>query len=151
MTELFGSVSSPHVVLGIGLNVHTRREEFPPELQGTATSLATAGAPSIRRIDLLSSILRHLEAWYEPFKRGETRDMLQAWLKRFPLVGAQVRILSQQTEQTGKVLGLDEEGFLLLQDDTGQTIRILSGEIQGVVSPTIGRYLKSVTTSPWYG
>jgi len=129
LTELYGDIAAPYVILGIGINIHTRREEFLPELQETSTSLAMAGGQDISRADLMQAILTHLGRWYELFKKGAFQPILDAWRKRCVISGARVRILSGERELEGIVVDVDLSGALLLRDQAGQIRRILSGEV----------------------
>lgn len=129
LAELYGELASPYVILGMGINVHTRRAEFPPELQEVATSLAMAGGRDISRTRLLQAVLRQLEKWYELFKKGTTRPILDAWRKKCILIGAHAKILSGGKALEGTVVDLDEAGALLFKDQTGHIQRILSGEV----------------------
>jgi len=49
-------------VLGVGLNVHHRREDFPPELQAAASSLALEIGHPPSRQTVASAVLTHLNA-----------------------------------------------------------------------------------------
>ncbi len=57
------------VVLGIGMNVAQRAEEWPPELAGRAVSLAELG-PAVSREGLLAGVLARLAARYDEFLGG---------------------------------------------------------------------------------
>lgn len=129
LAELYGDITSPYVILGIGINVHTRLEEFPPELQEIATSLAMAGGQNISRTNLMQAVLTHLGRWYELFKKGAFQPILDAWRKRCVIIGTHVKILSGEKELEGTVVDVDEAGALLLRDQAGQIQRILSGEV----------------------
>ncbi|MEW5948707.1 MAG: biotin--[acetyl-CoA-carboxylase] ligase [Thermodesulfobacteriota bacterium] len=129
LTELYGDIASPYVILGIGINVYTRREEFLPELQETSTSLAMVGGQDISRADLMQAILMHLGRWYELFKKGAFQPILDAWRKRCVIIGARVRISSGEKELEGTIVDVDLSGALLLRDQAGQIRRILSGEV----------------------
>jgi BirA family biotin operon repressor/biotin-[acetyl-CoA-carboxylase] ligase len=129
LTELYGDMASPYVILGIGINIHTRREDFLPELQETATSLALSGGQNISRTRLLQAVLEHLGRGYESFKKGAFQPILDAWRKRCVIIGARVRILSGEKELEGIVVDVDVAGALLLRDQAGQIQRILSGEV----------------------
>ncbi|MFH1147711.1 MAG: biotin--[acetyl-CoA-carboxylase] ligase [Pseudomonadota bacterium] len=129
LTELHGDAVSPTVVLGIGINVSTRLEDFPPDLQLKATSLVLAGAKDVSRSELIRSILERLEYWYLPFKKGEHGPMLQAWRKQCAMIGSNAKIRSGEEVCFGRILDIDDTGALLLQDATGQIRRILSGEV----------------------
>ncbi len=129
LAELYGNITSPYVILGIGININTRRVEFPPELQEIATSLAIAGGQNISRANLMQAVLTHLGKWYELFKKGAFQPILDAWRKRCIIIGAHVGILSGEKELEGTVVDVDETGALLLRDQAGEIQRILSGEV----------------------
>lgn len=129
LTEHYGHISSPYIILGIGINVYTCREDFPPELQETATSLALVGGQNLSRLKLMQAAVTYLGKWYELFKKGTFKPILDAWRQRCVLIGARVRIRSGERELEGTVIDVDEKGALLLQNQTGQIQRILSGEI----------------------
>jgi BirA family biotin operon repressor/biotin-[acetyl-CoA-carboxylase] ligase len=61
--------SAPLVVLGIGLNVSQRLDDWPAELRGRAVSLAELGA-SVSGPALLTELLRRLASRYEVFLAG---------------------------------------------------------------------------------
>ncbi|HEV8311303.1 MAG TPA: biotin--[acetyl-CoA-carboxylase] ligase [Methylomirabilota bacterium] len=56
----------PFVILGIGINVAQRREEWPHDLVGRAVSLAELAA-EVRREALLAAVLGRLAARYDTF------------------------------------------------------------------------------------
>ena len=53
--------ASPLVIIGIGINVNTALEQFPPELHQHVTSLALAAGHTWARLPLLALLLAHLE------------------------------------------------------------------------------------------
>lgn len=127
LTELYVDPGSPCVILGIGINVHTR--DFPPELQEVATSLSLAGGQDLSRVRLLRAVLKELERGYELFKRGTFRPILDAWREKCVLSGAQAQIRCGEKTWEGTVIDVDQEGALLLKDQAGKIQRILSGEV----------------------
>jgi BirA family biotin operon repressor/biotin-[acetyl-CoA-carboxylase] ligase len=60
---------APFVVLGLGVNVGQREEDWPPELGGHAVSLAQLGHP-VSRAGLLAALLARLEARYAAYLAG---------------------------------------------------------------------------------
>lgn len=111
------------VIVGVGINVHTR--EFPPELQGRATSVALhADAPPDRaRIlaDVVSGLHRDL-AHVAARGLGLVHARLTA---ADALVGRRVTL----EEGTGIARGIDLEGRLLLDRDDGARLRVSAGEV----------------------
>ena len=91
-------------MLGIGLNVTTRPEEFPPELRETATSL---GAESTQ--DVLEALLAALDRRL----RDEPASILAAWRERDALYGQEVR----WNDGMGRAAGVTDDGALLVETE----------------------------------
>lgn len=117
------------LIVGVGLNVHTRL--FPDELEGTATSLALLGAPADRlsRAAVLVDVLEGLH-----------RDLLFVAERGLGLVHARLTaadaLRGQRVEAEGALgpllgtcEGIDLEGKLLVRGDDGVLRRVSSGEV----------------------
>ncbi len=103
-----------HVLLGIGLNVHT-----------TETSLERAALEELRpisRLDLLVKILSSLERWVY----ASPQDIVNAWKSSSYTLGGRVRTPSGQV---GIALDLDLSGALLVEVD-GKLERITAGDVE---------------------
>lgn len=112
------------VIVGIGLNVHTR--ELPPELAPIATSISLAGAPRPPdRAAILADVLAGLD-----------RDLGHVAARGLGLVHAR---LSAADALRGKRVsgeagagiaeGIDPDGRLLVRGDDGVLHRWVSGEV----------------------
>jgi len=73
LVEMRGQEKAPHLaVVGVGINVNQSVEDFPPELQNRAISLAMALHRSINRQQFATAVLRHLDRTYcEQFVRAD--------------------------------------------------------------------------------
>ena len=69
-------------VLGMGCNVNTLPEEFPPPLRGAITSLFAEIGVAVSRVDLLAAVLNRMEFWYERLESGNTRSLQEEWERR---------------------------------------------------------------------
>jgi len=104
-------------VLGIGVNVALREEDFPPELAGRAGTLGLekdAVEPTLERL------LQSLERWL-PAAPGEVLEAVRA---RDALLDRPVRWAGGE----GRGAGIDAEGRLLVSTDDGQ-IALDAGEV----------------------
>ena len=111
------------VVVGIGLNVSTRRAELPPG----GTSLAVEAARCTDRDPLLRAILRRLGALYAGWcaAGGDPDGLRAAYEAVCDTLGRPVRVLLPGgTELTGTATGLDADGRLVLS--TGDARRAVS-------------------------
>ena len=106
------------MVLGIGLNVAVRRDDFPPDLRETA---ATMGCEPTAVEPTLARLLGRLEAWLH----APEPEVLEAWRARDALAGRQVA----WDGGSGVAVGIDEGGRLLVEVRGGERIALRAGEV----------------------
>jgi BirA family biotin operon repressor/biotin-[acetyl-CoA-carboxylase] ligase len=122
--------TSPLVIIGIGINVNTTLEQFPPELHQHVTSLALAAGHTWARAPLLALLLAHLERLYGAFQQGDRTSVRQRWLHYGEqIIGRQVRFAPEPHTGVGTVVDLDEDGALLVQSTDGIRHRLMAGEV----------------------
>ena len=107
-------------VLGIGLNVATGEDEFPPDLAETATSLRVSGGEAIELDDVLGELLRSLDRQLG----DQPAATLAAWRARDALRGRHVR----WNDGEGTAAGVDDDGSLLVETTSG-TVALDAGEV----------------------
>lgn len=112
-------------VLGIGLNVHQRPEDFPDDLIHRAGSLESIAGGSWDRLDLLRAILMHLDQKVILLESGEYSRVRQEWADACAIIGKQIR----RDGVTGDVRAIDNQGALVVDTGDGEEV-ILSGEIE---------------------
>jgi BirA family biotin operon repressor/biotin-[acetyl-CoA-carboxylase] ligase len=107
-------------VLGIGLNVSTGADEFPPDLRETATSLALAAGEPIDRDQLLEVLLDTLDTRLS----SPAEDILESWRKRDALKDKPVRWAGGE----GTARGVSATGALMVESD-GDRLELDAGEV----------------------
>jgi BirA family biotin operon repressor/biotin-[acetyl-CoA-carboxylase] ligase len=105
------------MVLGIGLNVALRAEDFPPELRATATTL---GLEPARVEEVLAALLVALERWLA----APAAAVLAAFRARDALAGHEIAWGSGR----GRAAGVDEAGRLLVHTPEGR-VALDAGEV----------------------
>jgi BirA family biotin operon repressor/biotin-[acetyl-CoA-carboxylase] ligase len=85
-------LGTPHaaVIVGFGLNVNIRQDDFPDELRELATSLAIEGQRPFERAALLAALLSEMESRCEAFLAGAHEDILNEYVLRCGTLGRQV-------------------------------------------------------------
>lgn len=125
----------PGVVLGVGLNVTTRRDELPVNPDGLPpTSLRLAGAAATDRDPLLRALLRGIAEWYARWRDvggdAEESGLRDAYLAHCATLHRPVRVLLPAGgELTGTATTVDADGRLVVQTADGDR-RIAAGDIR---------------------
>lgn len=117
------------LVCGIGLNVN--HESFPEPIAATATSLRLATGRAQNRESLLAAILEAIDRHVDLLETQGKSAVLRLFTRASSYAAGR-RVL---VEQSGAVLrgttaGLDENGFLLLDEDGGARTVILAGGVR---------------------
>ncbi len=115
------SSSGAQFVLGIGVNVNLGEEEFPPELQGIATSLSAATGHAVERVELVRWLLQSLDRWYRDLRSGDIGRIANHWRQLSSTLGRRVALLEDGHEFRGMVLDLCMEEGLIVRLDEGLT------------------------------
>ena len=120
------------VVVGVGLNVTTRRAELP---EG-AVSLLTEGAGCTDRDPLLRAILRTLADRYAEWAAGPDR-LRPAYEAVCDTIGQDVRVqLPGGGALAGTATGLDEMGRLVVRTTDGD-VQVSAGDVTRVRPVTV--------------
>lgn len=124
------------VVAGIGINVHQRDDDWPPELAGLATSVEAAARSTVAMPELAGGVTAEVLAatgkGAGPLHPAELRELED----RDVLRG---RAVAVDGHGTGMAIGVDATGALLVRD--GEKVTSL---VAGTVRPTDS----STTTGP---
>jgi BirA family transcriptional regulator, biotin operon repressor / biotin---[acetyl-CoA-carboxylase] ligase len=103
------------VIAGIGVNVAAT-----PELP-TATSLGVG----VERESFIARLLAHVEHWIDRYVEAGISAIVPAWRERM-LPDLRLRA----TDLVGTLVGLDDDGALLLRTADGEVHRIRSGAVE---------------------
>ena len=128
LTEMATAGGSRAVIIGIGLNVNIKRENFDPGHRDTATSLWEETGREHSREDMAFLLCERLERWYETFLHAGFAPVREEWLARSDMAGKRVRVLFRDEVQEGVVEGIDRDGALLIADEQGAVRRITAGD-----------------------
>jgi BirA family transcriptional regulator, biotin operon repressor / biotin---[acetyl-CoA-carboxylase] ligase len=118
------------VVLGMGVNVAQRREDFPPELADRATSLALALQAPVDRAALLGAWAERFVDGYRQLAAGEPGPTLAAYRRRLVTLGRRVRAERVGAEPVvGTAVDLTATGGLVVQTDSGARVEVLAADV----------------------
>ena len=129
LTEMSAELEGIHyVVTGIGINANMT--EFPEEVGEAATSLRILTGGSVRRSRLIAAVMKAYEGYYEKFKScGSLAGLMDVYNEHMANLGREVKVLDPAGAYTGKALGIDEKGELIVEKADGKVVRVVSGEV----------------------
>jgi len=113
------------VIIGVGININTK--EFSDGLLIKATSIYNEIAKEINKLDLLNEIKEEFLNDYYDYIKGN-KDYLNIINNNFYLRNKKVTFTYNNKLLNGKVIGLNENGKLIINKD-GELIEISSGEV----------------------
>lgn len=129
LNEMQAEVDQVHyLVLGIGVNLNMELEQFPPDLRYPATSVKLETGAVVNRTTYARSLLKALDRLYTQYLNQGAKPVLREWEKRCALIGQPVTVTGG-TEARGVLVGIDEDGALLVENETGRQ-RVLSGDVR---------------------
>lgn len=130
LTEAVTDFESGHldwIVLGIGINVYIRTEDFPSDLQSLATSIyPDEKVPGIRN-KLSAEIINRILGFETP--PNET-EIFEKYKKRLMLLREEITVIQDQTEYKATAIDVDPVGHLIVKNENGELITLSSGEIR---------------------
>ena len=114
-------------IVGIGINCNHQVQDFPPELQKIATSVAMIAGNTVDRSVLTAAMIRHL------YRMNQALPHPINTMARYRMdcvtIGQQVCIHRGDTVRHGLALSVDEEGGLVVRYDSGETATVTFGEV----------------------
>ena len=121
-----------YMVVGVGLNVNLDADAFPADLRPIATSIKAQTGRAFSRVAILRRFLERFDALYLGSREAGFEPVLSRWRSLTDMVGRRVRVETFAGGRLGTVEGFDGDGFLILRDEKGGTMRLVSGDIQFV-------------------
>lgn len=116
-----------YAIVGIGLNVHAARTDFPPELRETAGSIFSETGLHPDRNVLVAAILRELEDVRHDPVRAQYMDEYRA---RSCVLGRRIRVYGSGCDgDAATAERIDDAGHLIVRLDSGRELLLQSGEI----------------------
>lgn len=118
-----------YLIIGLGINVNTPAERFPEKLRGRATSVLAETGKTFPRVSLLRRFLELLEQKYFQSRKAGFDTVINRWKSLTDMPGRRVCVKTINESYEGVVVDLDCDGFLILRNNSGEEIRLFSGDI----------------------
>ncbi|MBI3957650.1 MAG: biotin--[acetyl-CoA-carboxylase] ligase [Chloroflexi bacterium] len=123
-----------YAVLGIGVNVNQQADELPTPRPGglPPASLYTLCGRDFAREELLIALCRSLSGLLAAPNHPTAEEVHARWQAALINLGRDVIVYDGRVEDTqwrGRALGTDEDGALLVEDETGQRVAVTAGDV----------------------
>jgi BirA family transcriptional regulator, biotin operon repressor / biotin---[acetyl-CoA-carboxylase] ligase len=124
-----GTVES--AVVGVGVNVRSVPEGLDAETRAGAACLADFG-PAPEVLDVAAAVLARIRVWYHRVAEGDG-GLLDAWRARsLPWWGRRVEARAADGVVSGRAVGIDDDGALILMLEDGTRSLVHSGDVREV-------------------
>ena len=117
------------VVIGIGINTHAEKQDFPKDVQDIAVSLHEKATKKFTREQILSQILFNLEKEFEEAEQNGFAQIFNEWRKLSCTLNKLVKVIAPDKTYLGKALDIDEAGMLVVQKDDGTIEKVVAGDV----------------------
>lgn len=118
-----------YVILGIGVNLNYRVAAMPDEIRAHATSIAELTGKSVQRESFLRRLIQGLDRCYGELEESGFAVLAPRWEAHFGLRGRRVRVELLDQIVTGRAIGIDKDGALLVEDEHGAIKRVIAGDV----------------------
>lgn len=122
-------------VLGIGIDANVDTDLFPEEIRESSTSLKSETGHEIDRAEFVRRLLGQFEELYLKFQKGEFLSILDEWRDLSATIGEWVKITTQTRSIYGEVVGVDNDGALILETGDGHLEKIIAGTLEHLRRP----------------
>jgi BirA family transcriptional regulator, biotin operon repressor / biotin---[acetyl-CoA-carboxylase] ligase len=119
-------------VLGIGLNINQKREDFPAALRRTATSLRLALGREVDKAGVEKALWPALSLWYAAWVRGRREEIVRAYESRLTIpIGIVVNVRREDGYVRGIFRGIDLRARLKIEEE-GKRVLLSPAEILAI-------------------
>lgn len=132
LAEMTETDTGRAVIVGIGINL--KASNFPPEIAQIATSIEEETGKRPDREELLQTLTRVFERFYDILQAGDgAQKTIAEWTRRSSYAfGKQVRVKLEGGSFFGTTDGLDESGSLRVKTETGETRIVRAGDVENL-------------------
>ena len=130
LTELgMESGTLSYVVIGIGINVSHRTEDFEGEVADLATSLERELGKEVSKNELAAAMIASLDTLYDDLRCGNTADYVERYRRDCVTLGKEVQLLWQDVHEKVFALDVDEQFGLVVRREDGRIETVRTGEV----------------------
>lgn len=121
--------SERYLILGIGINVRSAPASY-------AISLCDVSSDLVEVPDVLNRLIPHLNDVYQAFRSGDVSRQFADLNDRLAYRDQEVVVADGERTISGKLVGIGQQGELILRHPDGSTRTVVSGELTRGPRPT---------------
>ncbi|MBI5975368.1 biotin--[acetyl-CoA-carboxylase] ligase [Staphylococcus canis] len=132
LTEMIANADGiDAIICGIGINVNHNLDDFELPLQSTATSVKLHHHnENINRYRFLKTLLNHIEYRYHQFLTEPFTTIKEEYISSSNIWDRRLRFTEGNRQFYGRVIEIDDQGFLHVIDDAANIHRLMSADIE---------------------
>ena len=111
------------VIVGIGINIKTTKEQFPKEIKETAGSLFPN---NIYRNQIIAEIINNL---FELYNNLSDKELINKYKEYSLILNKELTYFKDSKKYVGKAIDINKNGNLIVEDKNGQIYILESGEV----------------------
>ena len=130
LLEMSGEIdNADYLIVGIGINVNVRKNDFPAAIAASSTSLLEVNGREIDADEVLLTVLKDLDSYYQEYLKNGFSDIRLEFKSRCLHLGKVIETVRGQDIIRGINTDIDEMGNLMVQcqDDL---LRISTGDVK---------------------
>jgi BirA family biotin operon repressor/biotin-[acetyl-CoA-carboxylase] ligase len=116
-------------ILGIGININARRQDMPEDIKDIATSLYMELGYAVSLKDIFFKLMYRLDYWYRLYCSKRFDEIIARFRSYENTTGKRVSVMVAGRIIEGEAIGVDDNGFLHVRDDSGKVHKSTSGEL----------------------
>jgi BirA family biotin operon repressor/biotin-[acetyl-CoA-carboxylase] ligase len=135
LTELYTDKNkTDYIIVGIGININQKPNDFPKSVKKTATSLRQATGRKMNRAELTAEFLKCFEREYKSYQKNQLAGSIKRIRSYSSLLGQTLTLRTGANRITGQAVDIDKTGALIIERD-GEQITLSGGEVTIVKKP----------------
>lgn len=130
LTEMVANADGIEAVIcGIGININQSEYDWDIEVRKIATSILLQNGQALERYTFLKTLLFHIQHRYSQFLTDTFASIKQEYIDASNIWNRRLRFTESQQQFYGKVIEIDDLGFLHVVDESGTIHRLMSADI----------------------
>lgn len=117
------------LIVGVGLNVLQVKSDFGEEIRSRATSLKVESGKEFRLPVLLNELVKGYFSAYRQAVAAGFASTIREYEKHLLFLHREITVHTRDGRISGRLLGVDESGFLRLKTPTGE-VKITTGDVE---------------------